>query len=123
MHIDYTIDKLFIKFIRINQGTEFLLDGHFCLLNADGEITRIPEDTFTQLNPDAIVLLTEDPDIIAQRRFQRDHVEHKPSEIAQFQNAEIEYAKEVAKKLNVPLKVSYGSKDIDNTIDFIQGRM
>ena len=48
-----------------NQGTEFLLDGHFCLLNINGDITRIPEDTFTQLKPDAIVLLTEDPYIIA----------------------------------------------------------
>ena len=60
------------------------------MLNTDGEITRIPEETFTQLNPDAIVLLTEDPDIIAQRRFERDRVEHKPDDIDRFQKAEID---------------------------------
>ena len=106
-----------------SQGTEFLLDGHFCLLNTDGEITRIPEETFTQLNPDAIVLLTEDPDIIAQRRFERDRVEHKPDDIDRFQKAEIDYANEGAARLGVPLKVSRGSKDVENTIDFIRGRM
>ena len=106
-----------------NKGKEFLLDGHFCLLNADGEITRIPENTFTRLNPDAIVLLTEDPDIIAQRRFERDQVEHKPHDIARFQDAEIEYASEVAARLGVPLKVSRGRKDVDDTIDFISRRI
>ena len=87
-----------------SQGAEFLLDGHFCLLNTNGEITRIPEDTFTRLNPDAIVLLTDDPNVIVQRRFARDHVELKVDDIARFQEAEIMYANEVAARLGVPLK-------------------
>ena len=40
-----------------------------------------------------------------------------------FQKAEIDYANEVAARLGVPLKVSRGSKDVENTIDFIRGRM
>jgi len=37
----------------------YLLDGHFCLLNAKGQVTRISSETFTALRPKAIVLLTE----------------------------------------------------------------
>ena len=48
-----------------SSGKEFIIDGHFCLLNGEGIITRIGLDTFTTLNPDAIILLTEEPDIIA----------------------------------------------------------
>ena len=101
---------------------EFLLDGHFCLLNTEGEITRIPLDTFTTLKPEAIVLLTEDPDIIAKRRQERDNVEHKASDIKSFQDEEIKYVKEVADILQVPLKISAGSNDVNNTIEFIRGR-
>ena len=99
---------------------EFLLDGHFCLLNTEGVIIRISLDTFTTLKPEAIILLTEDPEVIAKRRQERDGVEHKVSDIKAFQ--EIAYAKEVSELLNVPLKISTGSKDIENTIEFIRSR-
>lgn len=101
---------------------EFLLDGHFCLLNTDGVITRISLDTFTTLKPEAIVLLTEVPEIIAKRRQERDGVEHKASDIKAFQDEEISYAKEIAELLQVPLRISTGSTDIDNTIKFIRDR-
>lgn len=101
---------------------EFLLDGHFCLLNTDGVITRISLDTFTTLQPEAIVLLTEAPEIIAKRRQERDGVDHKASDIKAFQDEEISYAKEVAELLQVPLKISTGSTDVDNTIEFIRDR-
>ncbi len=105
--------------LRASPG-EFLLDGHFCLLNKEGVITRIPLDTFTTLRPEAIILLTEDPEIIAQRRQERDGVEHKASDIKAFQDEEAKYAGEVAELLQVPLKISTGSKDIENTIEFIR---
>ena len=105
------------------QGKEYLLDGHFCLWNTDGKITRVPEDTFSQLSPDAIVLLTEDPNVIVQRRFERDHIENNVDDIARFQKAEIAYAKEIAEKLKIPLKISQENRDFDNTIEFIRGRI
>ena len=101
---------------------EFLLDGHFCLLNTEGEITRIPLRTFTTLNPEAIVILTEDPDIIIKRRRERDNVQLNTSDIIDFQNEEIKYAEEVAELLKVPLKISVGSNDFDSTIAFIRSR-
>ena len=68
---------------------EFLLDRHFCLWNTDGVITRISLNTFTTLRPEAIVLLTETPEIIAKRCQERDNVAHKVSDIKAFQDEEI----------------------------------
>ena len=101
---------------------EFLLDGHFCLLNTEGVITRISLDTFTTLKPEAIILLTEEPEIIAKRRQERDGVDHKASDIKAFQDEEVKYAKEVSELFQVPLKISTGSNDIENTVEFIRGR-
>lgn len=110
------VDKLRLS------GEEFIVDGHFCLLNEEGAITRINLDTFTTLKPDAIILLTEDPTIIARRRKARDGVEHTEGEIKVFQDEESAYAEEVSKLLGVPFRVSKGSGDIDSTIDFIAMR-
>lgn len=115
----YLLDA--VKDLRI-KGEKFLLDGHFCLLSQKGAITRIPLNTFTTLAPDAIVLLTENPAIIAKRRQERDGIEYSVTAIKDFQDEEIKYATEVAKLLGVPLKISTGINDIDSTIDFIRTR-
>ena len=103
-------------------GKDFLLDGHFCLLDGSGVITRISEDIFTTLHPEAIVLLTEDPIVIAQRRRSRDDVFPVVDDIRAFQEEEIKYAREIADLIRVPIKISKGSIDIDNTISFITER-
>lgn len=102
-------------------GKEFILDGHFCLLNESGEITRIPVNTYMLLKPDVIILLTEKPEIIADRRLQRDNVCQGISEIAVFQEEEECYAKEIAERLEVTLVISRGKNDIDKIVDFIKG--
>lgn len=102
-----------------SSGQEFIIDGHFCLLNGEGNITRIGINTFTTLNPDAIILLTEEPEVIAGRRKARDGVDHPVEEIRDFQDEESSYATEVSKLLGVPLKISQGNSDTESTIDFI----
>ncbi len=104
------------------QDKEFILDGHFCLLNGEGIVTRISLNTFTTLKPDAIILLTEDPVVIAERRSRRDGIAHSPNDIKAFQDEEQAYATEVAKLLDVPLKISRGKADIDSTIAFLAER-
>lgn len=104
------------------EGDFFVLDGHFCLLDNEGEITRIPEQTFIDLKPEAIVLLTERPQIICERRFARDKVKVDIEQICRFQEAEIDYAGEIAEKLGVQIIISKGSEDLQSVIDFIRQR-
>lgn len=98
----------------------FILDGHFCLLNASGEVQRIPYGTFAMLKPDAIVLLTENPEIIASRRRKRDGIEVAVESIEYFQREERLYADEVARDINAKLFVSEGAKDLMRAIEFIK---
>lgn len=102
-------------------GKEFILDGHFCLFNESGEITRIPRNTYMILKPDIIILLTEQPEIIADRRLKRDNVCQDVSEIVKFQTEEESYAKEIAEQLGVSLVISRGKKDIDKIVDCVKG--
>lgn len=101
-------------------GQNFILDGHFCLLNATGDITRIPYDTFTSLKPDAIILLTEKSEVIAARRRERDGIEASIQEIEAFQQEECAYAKEVAADISARLFVSGGAGDLTQAIEFIK---
>mgnify|MGYP000129862406 CR=1 FL=1 len=101
-------------------GKEFILDGHFCLLNEHGEITRIPQDTYTSLKPTRIILLTEKPEIIAQRRLDRDGTAQDIEPITAFQNEEHQYAKEISSLLDAPLIVSKGAADLNRILEFIR---
>lgn len=98
----------------------FILDGHFCLLNATGEITRISYDTFTSLRPEAIILLMEKSEIIAARRKDRDGVETSVQSIEKFQQEECAYAKEVAADIGAKLFVSGGAGNLAQAIEFIK---
>lgn len=100
--------------------TNFILDGHFCLLNGEGIVTRIPLETFTALKPDAIILLTEDPAIISERRKSRDNIDEPTGEIENFQNEEKKYAEEVSKLIGAKLFVSSGAADLPLAINFLK---
>lgn len=100
--------------------TNYLLDGHFCLLDAKGNVERIKIQTFLDLAPQAIVLLTESPSVIAERRKQRDEIESNIELINKFQQEEISYAKEVSQIINAPLHISKGASDVETALSFIQ---
>lgn len=108
-----------LKDLRHNKK-EFILDGHFCLLDSDGEITRIPNKTFYELRPDSVILLTEKPEIIADRRLKRDGISQEINKIQEFQNAERIYATEISQILDIPFITSNGSEDLGKIIEFIK---
>jgi adenylate kinase len=102
-------------------GTNFILDGHFCLNNKDtGKVARISLRTFTDLDPDTIILLTEKPEIISKRRKERDGLDVTPESIKEFQNTEKQYAEEVAQLLGAKLFISTGADDLPAAIDFLR---
>lgn len=101
-------------------GQEFILDGHFCLLNEKGVVTRIPMETYTLLKPDTMILLLENPKIIVERRFQRDGIRQDECAINEFQCAEKAYATEIAEKLNIPLEVSNGASDFGRIVKVLK---
>lgn len=103
-----------------NEYPTFALDGHFCLLDDNGKIVRLPEQTFVDLNPKAIVLLTEEPQIIINRRKSRDGVDLCLNQVEEFQDEEVTYAQKIAKMLNIPFMICRGNENLISTLKFIE---
>ena len=72
------------------------------------------------LQPDTMILLLENPKIIAKRRLQRDGIQQDKRTITNFQEAEKVYAAEIAKQLNIPLEVSRGASDLGRIMENIK---
>lgn len=102
------------------ESSRFILDGHFCLLNQNGDVERIPMETFTGLNPNGIIVLTEHTQIIADRRKLRDGIIVSIEAVESFQNEEVSYASEIAEKLGVKLLICNAEKEIPKAIEFIR---
>lgn len=84
---------------------EIYLDGHFCLLNKNEEITRIPINIFKELKLKRIILIHASIEKIIERLYQRDSQKYDKKLLEKFQQEEIEYGKEIAKELNIELQL------------------
>jgi adenylate kinase len=82
-----------------------VLDGHFCLINEDAEIYRVPASIFARLAPYALLLLVADAHTIASRLLRRDRTELEVSLIDRLQMAETANAKTVSDTLDTPLRI------------------
>ncbi|NLK94698.1 MAG: AAA family ATPase [Clostridiales bacterium] len=91
--------------IYTDRDTLLLLDGHFCLINRDGAIEKIPIQTFESLGIVHIILLVDNPYKISQRLKDRDYEIYTTEFIDNFQKYEIEYAKIVAKEIGIKLDI------------------
>lgn len=99
-----TQDRLLTNLSKIiKPNVKYLLDGHFTLLNSNGEPEKIDETTFVGIRPESIILLTCEPKIIFERLKQRDESIYKLSVLKKMQQMEVEYAEYISKKLEIPL--------------------
>ncbi|MFT7900678.1 ATP-binding protein [Tenacibaculum ascidiaceicola] len=89
------------KIIKTNK--KYLLDGHFTLLNSNGEPEKIDESTFIGIQPESIIILTCEPKIIFERLKQRDNSIYKLNVLKRMQQMEVDHANYISKKLNIPL--------------------
>jgi adenylate kinase len=106
-----------------NDETLYLLDGHFCLLNKDGQITRIPYSTYSGMNPDAIVVLIDEPENIYSRLSERDDIQHDLTLLRAFQEEEKYYAETIAVKLNIPYLIGNSTKSQIEIYSFVKNLM
>lgn len=105
---------------KIKQREEqFLLNGHFCLLDSLGEIVPLEQSVFEQIAPEKIILLEEAPDIIIERRFVRDKEKLDSQFIQKFMEAEHVCAYRFAKEKGIPILTVVPSYDFERAIKFI----
>lgn len=98
----------------------YFLDGHFCLIDKKGKITKVPEETFNKLAPKAIIVLKDSIENIIDRLYKRDSIMYDHELIKLFQAKELNYSSEISKKLGVPYLECISSGEIDTVSRFIQ---
>ena len=89
----------------IEDDKSYLLDGHFCLLTAQGRVERVPIEVFQAIRPRMIVVLEANLELISQRLQTRDNKAYAIPILDAFQQEEVRYAREVAQTLCVPFLV------------------
>lgn len=86
----------------ITKDKQYLIDGHFCLLNSNGIPSKIEEKTFDNINPKIISIVIDDIEKIADRLEKRDNKKYDLKILNELQQMEIEYAKYLSKKYSIP---------------------
>lgn len=95
----------------------FILDGHCCLINEQGNIERIKEDYIKRLNPSRIIIIYDDIENIQNRLQKRDDVNENFDLLEILSAEERAYAAELGKKMKIPvneIKFSYNLEDMLN---------
>lgn len=102
----------------VNANEKYILDGHFCLLTKKETIERVPYTIFKKIDPLAIILVTEDPQIICERLSNRDNKVYDADILDKMQNEERIYANEICEKLSLEL-LEIKSNQIDLAVSFL----
>jgi adenylate kinase len=87
----------------VEPGKRYILDGHFCLFNKDGEVIPVPISTFKQIDPLGLIVVTGPIADIQAALEKRDDRTYDQAALLAMQEKEIAYAQEVAATLRVPL--------------------
>lgn len=89
----------------------YLLDGHFSLIDSDNSIREIPIEVFELLGIRGIIILFDCEEKILERLKDRDNRDYSLEFIRNFQEKEISYAKQVAEKIKVPIRIINVSRE------------
>lgn len=86
-------------------GTRLLLDGHFVLLNTQGEFSCLGTEVFRSLNLCGVVLIEADPYTVGARVRERDGQELSVEQMQEFIVTERMQAQLVCEELGIPLRI------------------
>jgi len=88
---------------RVEAKKQYLLDGHFCLFNAEGKINKVPKETFRKIAPRLLITVTKPPEVILQQQKNRAGLVYELSTLQRMQEIEIAYSEELSQALDIPL--------------------
>lgn len=103
----------------IDKASVTLLDGHFCLLDSNLEVTAIPKATFEHIRLLAIITLHDTVESIAKKLTGRDGIVYDPALLSRFQDEEINYSRDIATSLGLPSLLCDVSHGVDEAVEFI----
>lgn len=104
--------ELLLEALSEINDSQYVLDGHLCLINTHNKIERISYGTFKAMNIESIYLVVDAPEKIQDRLKRRDKQIWNLGLIASFQQEEFAYAKYLAEKMHIPLKIICDNKEV-----------
>ena len=88
-----------------------LLDGHFVLRNAQGVLSPLDNAVFAALGLAGVILLTDEPTVIASRLLARDKSDTNVQAISSLADAELAHAQNVCRELELPLTIIHSPNE------------
>jgi adenylate kinase len=89
----------------VDPNSRYLLDGHFCLFDIGGNVTRVPINTFKIINPISLSIVIGNILDIKAKLEKRDSKIYGYELLDTMQKEELAYAKELSSELNVSINV------------------
>lgn len=110
--IPETQERLLAGLERVcNPGERYVLDGHFTLLDASNNVSRVDQQIFESIAPEAILVKTERSALVKERLQLRDGKTYPLTLIERMLADEATYSEELSRQLNVPyLLITPGSE-------------
>ncbi|EEL27605.1 hypothetical protein bcere0018_34010 [Bacillus cereus Rock1-15] len=106
--------------LNIGSSTLLLLDGHFCLLDKDRNVTALPFTTFKNTQMSKIICIKNDPQIIKERLLKRDNSEYSVALLEEFQNCELQQAMIYSHENDISLFIYDETRTLPELINFIK---
>ncbi|BDD39557.1 ATP-binding protein [Streptococcus ruminantium] len=97
-----------------------VLDGHFTLLDKNGDIVELPFETFDGIDIRKIVLKRELPSVIKDRLENRDRTLWNIDLIDNFQEIETKRAQQFSVEKNIPLLEINDGVQIEEVLGFLK---
>jgi len=96
----------------------WLLDGHFCIWNINGQAEAIEPCVFQHLGVSKIIVFEDSPSEIHARLSDRDMSNYDVDKLRQIQEMELNQAQLVAKNLSIPVTIltAFDMKGFQNAI-------
>lgn len=106
----------------LQQRKEIILSGHFCIFDKNNKVEDIPEEVYTMLHIDKIVLLETETEKLIAHLAERDNKQYNKESICLLQKRERSQAQLIAAMIGKPLLVHqmrFDESDIQMIIKFI----
>lgn len=97
-----------------------VLDGHFTLLDKNGDIVELPFETFDGIDIRKIVLKRELPSVIKDRLENRDRTLWDIDLIDNFQETEIKRVQQFSMEKNIPILEINDGVQIEEVLEFLK---
>jgi adenylate kinase len=100
-------------------GSILLLDGHFCLLDADKNLTPLPFSTFEDTNMTKIIFMKNNSSVIRERLLKRDKKDYSIELLENLQECELNQAMKYSADNDINLFIYDESRHLSELLNFI----